>query len=122
MCGLGLKLQAPPFLEDKLNDSTFALIKRSLNRLNRHRLLRSHLKLMCFECKAMRCVMDYFASGESLLDCQHRRPAFFLDTKVAEEFEAEVAERKIRREIVGFCQPTAGGHIRRFEELSEDAA
>jgi len=104
------------FLEDKLNDSTFALIKRSLNRLNRHRLLRSHLKLMCFECKAMRCVTDHFASGESLLDCQHRRPAFLLDKTVAQEFQSEVEARKARREILGFCQPTTGGHVRRFEE------
>jgi|SRR5579862_704621 len=120
MCGPGLNLPAPPFLEDKLNDSTFALIKRSVNRLNRHRLLRSHLKLMCFECKAMRWVTDYFASGEALLDCQHRRPAFFLDDTVAQKFKAEVEARTVRREVLGFCRPTAGGHVRRFEELSEE--
>ena len=116
MCGLGLTLPAPPFLEDKLNDSTFALIKRSLKRLNRHRLLGSRSKLMCFECKAMRRVTDHFASGESLLDCQHRRPAFLLDQRVAQEFQRETEARKARREILGHGQPTAGGHIHKFVE------
>jgi hypothetical protein len=64
----------------------------------------------------MRTVRDYFASGESLLDCGHRRPAFFLPEKVAQEFKDEVAARSVRREIVGYAAPTAGGHVHQYVE------
>jgi|GEM_PF-6076550 hypothetical protein len=116
MCGLGLKLPAPPCLEDKLNDSTFALIKRSLKRLNRHRLLRSRSKLFCQECNKVRQVTDYFASGESLMDCGHRRPAFLLDENVAQEFQKETEARTARRELVGYMAPTAGGNVHQYVE------
>ena len=99
-----------------MNDSTFALIKRSLKRLNRHCLLRSRSKLFCRECNKLRQVTDYFASGESLLDCGHRRPAFLLDENVAQEFQKETEARTARRELVGYAAPTAGGHRRRFVE------
>lgn len=64
----------------------------------------------------MRTVRDYFASGESLLDCGHRRPAFFLPENVAQEFKDEVAARSVRREIVGYAAPTAGGHVHQYVE------
>jgi hypothetical protein len=99
-----------------VNQSTFVLLRDSLRRLNRTRLLRSQAKLFCSECKALRQVTDYFVSGEALLDCGHRRPAFFLDTKVAKELQSEVEARTVRREVCGYAAPTAGGFIRTFEE------
>ena len=64
----------------------------------------------------MRTVRDYFASGESLLDCGHRRPAFFLPENVAQEFQKEIETRAARREIVGYAAPTAGGHVHQYVE------
>ena len=99
-----------------INDSTFRLIKDSLRGMRRLRLLRLGTKLLCHECNGLRRVTDFFRSGEALLDCGHRRPAFFLDDAVAKEFKDEVEARKARREVFGFCQPTAGGYRRRFIE------
>lgn len=99
-----------------VNQSTFVLLRDSLRRLNRTRLLRSQAKLFCSECKALSQVTDYFPSGESLLDCGHRRPAFLLDENVAQEFQKETEARTARRELVGYAAPTAGGHRRRFVE------
>ena len=104
-----------------MNDSTFKLLRSTLRGMKRIRLLRLETKLRCFECNELRRITDYFASGEALLDCQHRRPAFFLDTKVAQDFQTEVEARKIRKEILGFCQPTHNGAVRTFVENMEDA-
>jgi hypothetical protein len=70
----------------------------------------------------LRQVTDYFASGETVLDCQHRRPAFLLDENVAREFQSEVEARTVRREVLGHSRPTAGGFIRTFEEDVEEIA
>lgn len=102
-----------------MNSSTFVLLRDSLRRLNRTRLLRSQAKLFCQTCNRLRQVSDYFACGEALLDCKHRRPAFFLDDTVAQEFKDEVEARTVRREVLGHCHPTAGGFIRTFEEEIE---
>ena len=99
-----------------INDSTFLLLRDSLRRLNRHRLLRTHAKLFCSKCNRLRQVTDYFASGESLMDCGHRRPAFLLDENVAQEFQKETEARTARREIVGYAAPTAGGHVHQYVE------
>ena len=99
-----------------MNDSTFILVRDSLRKLNRTRLLRSQAKLFCPECSKLRQVTDYFVSGESLLDCGHRRPAFFLPDNVAQEFKNEVTARETRREIVGYAAPTAGGHVHQYVE------
>jgi hypothetical protein len=99
-----------------MNDSTFHLLRDSLRRLNRTRLLRTQAKLFCSECNGLRQVTDYFASGEALLDCGHRRPAFLLDENVAQAFQKETEARTARRELVGYAAPTAGGHRRRFVE------
>jgi hypothetical protein len=110
-----------PFLEDQLNESTFKLLRSSLRGLKRVRLLRLGTRLYCHECRVMRTVRDYFASGEAVLDCQHRRPAFFLDEGVARDFQSEIEQRKIRKEILGYAAPTAGGRIHRYEENVEAA-
>jgi hypothetical protein len=99
-----------------VNDSTFCLVRDSLRRLNRTRLLRTQAKLFCLECNGLRQVTDYFASGESLLDCGHRRPAFFVSADTARDFQDEVEQRQIRKEVLGHSRPTAGGFIRTFEE------
>lgn len=104
-----------------MNDSTFSLLRSSLRGLKRLRLLRLGTRLYCFECRTLNRITDYFASGDCLLSCQHRRPAFLLDENVAQEFQAEVAARTVRREVLGHSKPTAGGFIRTFEELSEEA-
>ena len=104
------------FLEDQLNESTFKLLRSSLRGLKRVRLLRLGTRLYCHECRVMRTVRDYFASGESLLDCDHRRPAFFLPENVAQEFQKEIETRAARREIVGYAAPTAGGHVHQYVE------
>jgi len=69
----------------------------------------------------MRRVTDFFRSGEALLDCGHRRPAFFLDDAVAKDFQSEIEQRKRRKEILGYAAPTAGGRIHRYEENVEIA-
>ena len=99
-----------------MNDSTFRLLRDSLRRLNRTRLLRTQAKLFCSECNGLRQVTDYFASGEGLMDCGHRRPAFLLDENVAQEFQKETEARTARREIVGYAAPTAGGHVHQYVE------
>jgi hypothetical protein len=106
-----------------MNDSTFRLLRDSLRRLNRTRLLRTQAKLFCSECNRPTQVTDYFASGDSLMDCGHRRPAFLLDENVAREFQSEIEQRQIRREVLGHSRPTAGGHVRTFiEDVEEKAA
>lgn len=106
-----------------MNDSTFILLRDSLRKLNRTRLLRTQAKLFCSECNRLRQVTDYFASGDSLLDCGHRRPAFFLPDKIAQEFKDEVGARTVRRELVGHSRPTAGGHVHQYvEDIATEVA
>jgi hypothetical protein len=97
-----------------VNDSTFGLLRDTIRKLNRHRLLRLRSKLYCMTCKELKRVTDHFPSGESLLECQHRRQAFLLDKSVSESFEAEAKTR--RRLVAGRCLPNAGGTVQTFVE------
>lgn len=45
---------------------------------NRHYLLRTATKLLRRECGSLQLVTDYFANGEALLACHHRRDAGLL--------------------------------------------
>jgi hypothetical protein len=121
-CGVEGDFGPYPFLEDQLNESTFKLLRSSLRGLKRVRLLRLGTRLYCHECRVMRTVRDYFTSGESLLDCGHRRPAFFLPDNIAQEFKDEIEQRQIRREVLGHSRPNAGGYVRTFIEDVEEIA
>lgn len=101
----------------ELNESTYTLVKNSFRRVNRLRLLRLHSKLYCGVCQKARRVTDFFSGIDvAALECGHRRPIFNRTPEEITAYEAEKARREARQELVGFCQPTAGGHVHRFEE------
>ena len=99
------------------NNSTFALVTKSLKGLTRHRLLRSNAKAYCTT-HGLQTIRDLYPNHEVLLVCGCRRNCHNRKLEDIAAFDAEVELRKLRREIVGHSNPTAGGHVHKYEEAA----
>ena len=96
------------------NSSTYQFVTKSL-RVTRHRLLTSKSSTLCGT-HGLQAIRDFYPNKEVLLACGCRRDCFLRTPEEVSAFDAAHAEHQTRREIVGYCQPTAGGHVHHYEE------
>ncbi len=102
-----------------MNESTLAMVTKTLGRGNRLALLHKRTAIFCFECREMRRLTDYFqgATNPCLLECKHRRKLFNRSDLEIKAYEAEKQSRDARKQVLGSNNPS-----KQFVQVFEGAA
>src|SRR6266481_9883563 len=102
------QLHRSPGMVRVLNETTYLAVSKWLARWNRLALLHKRTAILCFECREMRRVADYFhgATNPCLLECKHRRSlSRRTDTEIA-AYESTKIEHEARMQVLGSNNPS----------------